>query len=154
MSEKLNGATAADQEENQTQFAIQRIYIKDVSFESPHSPEVFTQDWEPNINLDLNTDAVALPNHHHEVTLNLTIEVKNQEKIAFLVEVKQAGVFYAEGFDPSQLQHLLTVFCPNILFPYAREAISSLVSKGSFPDLHLSPINFEALYQQQIQTKQ
>lgn len=136
------------------QFIIQRIYVKDVSFEAPNSPSVFTQDWNPDTNLDLNTQVNPLANDNYEVELAITITVKSAGKTAFLVEVKQAGVFFITGYEQGQLNHLLAAYCPNILFPYAREVIASLVSKGSFPELHLSPINFDALYARRLQEEQ
>lgn len=136
------------------QFIIQRIYIKDVSFEAPNSPAVFTQDWNPDTNLDLNTQVNTLANDNYEVELAITITVKSAGKTAFLVEVKQSGVFFITGYEQDQLNHLLAAYCPNILFPYAREVIASLVSKGSFPELHLSPINFDALYARRLQDEQ
>ncbi len=140
--------------QQEQQFIIQRIYIKDVSFEAPNSPSVFTQEWNPDTNLDLNTQVNPLAGDNHEVELSITITVKSNDKVAFLVEVTQAGVFFITGYAPEQLNHLLAAYCPNILFPYAREVIASLVSKGSFPELHLSPINFDALYARRLQEEQ
>ena len=140
--------------QQEQQFIIQRIYTKDVSFEAPNSPSVFTQEWNPDTNLDLNTQVNPLAGDNHEVELSITITVKSNDKVAFLVEVTQAGVFFITGYAPEQLNHLLAAYCPNILFPYAREVIASLVSKGSFPELHLSPINFDALYARRLQEEQ
>jgi preprotein translocase subunit SecB len=133
------------------QFIIERIYIKDASFESPNSPSIFTADWDPDTNLQLNTEVTPISETHYEVVLLITVTVKSQDKTAFLVEVAQAGVFQITGYDPEQLNHLLASYCPSNLFPYAREAIASLISKGSFPEMHLSPINFDALYAQRLQ---
>ncbi|HRJ52350.1 MAG TPA: protein-export chaperone SecB [Candidatus Thiothrix moscowensis] len=141
-------------EQQEQQFIIQRIYIKDVSFEAPNSPGVFTQEWNPDTNLDLNTLVNPLTNDNYEVELAITITVKSNDKTAFLVEVKQGGVFFITGYAQEQLNQLLAAYCPNILFPYAREVIASLVSKGSFPELHLSPINFDALYARRLQEEQ
>jgi preprotein translocase subunit SecB len=141
-------------QEQEQQFIIQRIYIKDVSFEAPNSPGVFTQEWQPDTNLDLNTHVNTLANDNYEVELLITITVKSADKVAFLVEVKQAGVFFIHGYAQEQLNHLLAAYCPNILFPYAREVIAGMVSKGSFPELHLSPINFDALYARRLQEEQ
>ncbi|MBU0657041.1 MAG: protein-export chaperone SecB [Gammaproteobacteria bacterium] len=147
---------SSEQQEQTTeqQFIIQRIYVKDVSFEAPNSPAIFTQDWNPDTNLDLNTQVNTLANDNFEVELAITITVKSGGKTAFLVEVKQGGVFFITGYEQTQLNHLLAAYCPNILFPYAREVIASLVSKGSFPELHLSPINFDALYARRLQEEQ
>ncbi|EIJ34584.1 protein-export chaperone SecB [Thiothrix nivea] len=141
-------------QQQEQQFIIQRVYIKDVSFEAPNSPAIFTQDWQPDTNLDLNTKVNNLANDNFEVELFITITVQSAGKTAFLVEVKQAGVFFIQGYAEEQLNHLLAAYCPNILFPYAREVIASLVSKGSFPELHLSPINFDALYARRLQEEQ
>jgi preprotein translocase subunit SecB len=144
----------SEEQQQEQQFIIQRIYVKDVSFEAPNSPAIFTQDWNPNTNLDLNTKVNTLANDNYEVELFITITVKSDDKTAFLVEVKQAGVFFIQGYGQEQINHLLAAYCPNILFPYAREVIAGMVSKGSFPELHLSPINFDALYARRLQEEQ
>ncbi len=132
--------------QKQATFALQRIYIKDLSFESPNSPAIFQKEWKPQVNLDLNTRNQAISATQHEVVLSLTVTAKLEDKVAFIVEVQQAGVFQIEGLEPQQLAQTLGAFCPNILFPYAREAIDAAVLKGSFPALMLAPINFDALY--------
>lgn len=144
----------APQPNNETQFMIQRIYVKDLSFETPNTPAVFQQQWEPELNLDLNTTTTKLEENVFEVVLTVTATVTNQKSTAFLVEVKQAGIFTIQGAPTNQLDHLLNSFCPNILFPYAREAITSQVIRGSFPQLVLAPINFDALYMQQLEERQ
>lgn len=138
----------------QLQLSIQRIYMKDISFETPNSPEVFTGEWKPNMDLNLGTDTRKIADEVYEVTLKVTVTVKTEEKTAFLAEVHQAGIFAIKGIEESQLAPIFGIACPNILFPYAREAISDLVNKGSFPQLVLSPINFEALFAQQMQQQQ
>lgn len=150
MSEQAN----QDQQNNDTQFMIQRIYVKDLSFETPNTPAVFQQQWEPELTLDLNTSVNQLEANVFEVVLTVTATVNNQKAVAFLVEVKQAGIFTIQGAPENQLDHLLNSFCPSILFPYAREAITSQVIRGSFPQLVLAPINFDALYMQQLAEKQ
>lgn len=144
----------AQQNQNETQFMIQRIYVKDLSFETPNTPAVFQQQWEPELNLELNTANTKLEEGVFEVVLTVTATVSNKKATAFLVEVKQAGIFTIQGAPENQLDHLLNSFCPNILFPYAREAITSQVIRGSFPQLVLAPINFDALYMQQVAEKQ
>lgn len=139
---------------NQQQFSIQKLYLKDVSFESPNSPAVFTGEWKPEVNVQLNTEIKGLDNNMHEVTLSVTVTAKQQDKTAFLVEVKQAGLFQLAGFEQEQLGGMLGAYCPETLFPYAREAVSDLVSKGGFPQLLLSPVNFNALYMQHQQQQQ
>ena len=138
-------------EENQ-QFAIQKIYLKDVSFESPNSPQAFTEsDWQPQINVQINSSNQAIAQDTYEVILTVTVTAKHEEKTAFLAEVKQAGVFTIAGFPEENMGGMVGAFCPETLFPFAREAISELVSKGGFPQLLLAPVNFNALYTQQVQ---
>lgn len=147
-SVNLNPDAGAPQQNQQ--FGLQRIYLKDASFEMPLGAAAFTQQWEPKINLDLNTKNVQLDEKLFEVTLSLTISatIGEEAKTAFLVEVHQAGIFVADGFDPQTLHQTLGIVCPNIIFPYAREAVDNLVTRGSFPALLLAPVNFEALYVQ------
>jgi preprotein translocase subunit SecB len=151
-------AKAKKQEQEQpkaqdAQFMIQRVYVKDLSFETTNTPAVFQQKWEPELSLDLNTQHTNLDEGVYEVALTVTATVKNQGATAFLCEVKQAGIFTIQGAPEQQLEHLLGSFCPNILFPYAREAITAEVIRGSFPQLVLAPINFDALYMQQMEEK-
>ncbi|ASQ46788.1 protein-export chaperone SecB [Legionella clemsonensis] len=141
-------------QQQEAQFMIQRVYMKDSSFEAPNTPAIFQQKWEPELSLDLNTQNTQLEQDVYEVVLTVTATVKNQGTNAFLAEVKQAGIFTIQGPSKDQLDHLLNSFCPNILFPYAREAITSQVIRGSFPQLVLAPINFDALYMQQMEEKQ
>ncbi len=142
---------AENQQADQPQFSIQRVFLKDASFESPGAPEVFRSQWQPQVNLDLNTRSKKLDDEFFEVILSLTLTATNEDKTAFLVEVQQGGIFKINGMDETTLAHTLGAFCPNILFPYAREAVDNLVLKGSFPPLMLAPVNFEALYQQSLQ---
>jgi len=143
------------EEQAQQQFAIQKIFLKDVSFESPNSPGVFTEaEWKPEVNVQINTETAAISEGMHEVTLSVTVTAKQLEKTAFLVEVKQAGIFLMTGFKEEQMGGMLGAYCPEALFPYAREAISELVTKGGFPQMLLSPVNFNALYMQHQQQAQ
>ncbi|WP_420589618.1 protein-export chaperone SecB [Bacterioplanoides sp.] len=141
-------------EENQAQFALQRIYTKDVSFEAPNAPAAFTKEWKPEIKLDLNSGARKLDEQHFEVTIKVTITATNAEETAFLVELEQAGLFTIANIPEEQLQPMLGAMCPNILFPYLRESVDALVVKGGFPALMLAPINFDALYQQRLMQEQ
>lgn len=141
-------------EEHQPQFALQRIYTKDVSFEAPNAPAAFTKEWQPEIKLDLNSGARKLDEQHFEVTIKVTITATNAEETAFLVELEQAGLFTIANIPEEQLQPMLGAMCPNILFPYLRESVDSLVVKGGFPALMLAPINFDALYQQRLMQEQ
>ena len=137
------------------QFAIQKIYVKDVSFETPNSPTIFTETkWEPEVNVQLNSRAAPMVDDMHEVVLSVTITTKQGDKVAYLIEVQQAGIFRAEGFEQPQLNHLLGSYCPSILFPYVREAISDMVARGGFPQMLLAPVNFDALYNQHIEQQQ
>ena len=134
------------------QLVIQKIYLKDVSFESPNSPELFSSgQWKPEINVQLNTEGKALGTDVYDVTLMITVTAKHDEKTAFLAEVKQAGIFAVKGFSSEEMAPMIGSYCPNVLFPYAREAISDLVTKGGFPQLLLAPVNFDAIYAQHVQ---
>lgn len=147
------GATEAGN--GSASFAIQRVYVKDISFESPRAPEVFREAWQPRINLDLNTKSQKLEDGLYEVVLTLSITAQNeQQQTGFIVELQQAGIFQVTGLDEARLQHTLASFCPNILFPYARETVDSLVLRGSFPPLMLAPVNFDALYAEAMQKQQ
>jgi len=145
--------TAADQS-SQAQFSLQRIYVRDLSFEAPKAPEIFRQEWAPSVELDLNTRQKALEGDFHEVVLTLSVTVKTGDEVAFIAEVQQAGIFLIKGLEPAAMSHTLGAFCPNILFPYAREALDSLVTRGSFPALMLAPVNFDALYAQEMERLQ
>ncbi len=139
--------------EVEQQFSIQRLFIKDISFETPAGSEMFKAQWKPQIHLDVNTRNEKLEDDIFEVVLTLTITAKQDDKTAFLVEVQQAGIFLAKGLADEQLRQVMGTVAPNILFPYAREMVDSLVTKGSFPALMLAPINFDALYQQAQQQR-
>lgn len=152
MTDQPNNGAVSNEEG--PQFSLQRIYVRDLSFEAPKSPAIFRQEWTPNVSLDLNTRQKQLENDFYEVVLTLSVEVKNGEEIAFIAEVQQAGIFLIKGLDQASMSHTLGAFCPNILFPYARETIDSLVVRGSFPALMLAPVNFDALYAQELQRMQ
>ena len=145
------------QEENQKastntqQFTVQRIYLKDMSFETPAGVEIFKQQWKPSIQMDVNTRNEVIDQDIYEVVLTITITAKQGDDVGFLVEIQQAGIFICKGFDANDLRQALSAACPNILFPYARETIDSIVVKGSFPALMLAPMNFDALYHQAMQ---
>jgi preprotein translocase subunit SecB len=131
------------------QLAIQKIYIKDFSFESPSSPQVFAKtDWAPKTDLNLRSSHTAGENDSHEVVLTITVEAKENDKTVFLVELHQAGLFHITGYGEDEFRAIVGSFCPNILFPYARESIASVISKGGFPEFVLQPINFDALFAQ------
>ncbi len=136
------------------QLAIQRIYVKDLSFESPLTPQVFAEDWQPHVDVNLGSESRGVGPELFEVELVVTVSVKVGESTAFLVEVHQAGVFQLTGFTDKELGPMLGSYCPNILFPFAREVVSDLVSKGGFPQFLLAPVNFDALYSHHLQTRQ
>jgi len=141
-------------ENTEPHFSIEKIYLKDVSFESPDSPASFTSDWSPEINMELNSQGQPIDDNVFEVELSITVTAKNNDKTAFLVEIKQCGIFSISGMDDTNLNGMLGSFCPNILFPYAREAISDLVTKGGFPQLLLAPVNFDAIYAQHTENNE
>ena len=137
--------------EQQQVFQLQRIYLKDASFECPGAPEVFLEEWKPKVNVQLNNGARRIgETDEFEVELTVTVTAKDEkeEKTFYLAEVKQAGIFTITGVEGEELEHLLGAYCPNILFPYLREVVSSTISHGSFPAFQLQPINFEGLFQQ------
>lgn len=147
--EKKNGADR--------RLAILKIYLKDFSFESPMSPAVFrNEEWKPNINLNLRSAHAALDNDLHEIVLTVIVEAKDKDsdKVLFLVELHQAGLFELAGYEKEELSALVGSFCPNILFPYARESVAATIQKGGFPEFVLQPINFDALYLKQVQAAQ
>lgn len=135
----------------QPEFIIQRVYVKDLSLETPHSPQAFQEEWQPELNLQFTMNATDLSADNHEVVLQITVTAKSKDKTLFLVEVKQAGLFTLKGFTEKQHHQVLSITCPTLLFPYAREAVSDLVGRAGFPPLYLAPVNFEALYAQQMQ---
>jgi len=145
---------ADEGKQSERQLALQKLYVKDVSFETPNSPTVFTLKWEPTVEFNLNTHANTLQDDVYEIALTVTVTVKLEDKTAYLVEVCQAGIFSLVGFSNAELGPLVGSYCPNILFPFAREAVSDLVIKGGFPPMLLAPVNFDALYAQHLQQAQ
>ncbi len=136
-------------------FSIQKLYIKDVSFESPSAPEVFSFDkWDPQIELNLNNTSKKINEGVYDVVLSVTATVSNQDKVAFLVEVHQGGIFQLHGFNEQDTKYILGAQCMTILFPYAREAVTDLTNRGGFPPLLLNPVNFDGLYAQAMQKQQ
>jgi preprotein translocase subunit SecB len=141
-------------QESEQQFLMQKIYLKDISFETPNSPEVFMEEWKPEVNVELGSAGKAVGEGVHEVVLSVTVTAKLGDKTAYLAEVHQAGIFTVKGFPEEEAKHMLGSYCLAVLFPYAREAISDLVTKGGFPQLLLAPVNFDALYAQHLQREQ
>ncbi|WP_177419610.1 protein-export chaperone SecB [endosymbiont of Lamellibrachia barhami] len=141
----------AKQEQPNRELSIQRIYLKDVSFETPNSPSVFQKEWKPETNVNMITEVNTLSENIYEVVLNVTVTTKVGEQTAYLAEVQQAGIFSISGFSDQEMGAVVGSYCPNLLFPYVREAISDMVTKGSFPQMVLQPVNFDALYAQHQQ---
>ena len=141
----------ADNEQVQPQFAVQRVYVKDASFESPMGVEVFAKQWQPKVNVELNTKSSKVADDTFEAVLTVTVTAKLEEEAALLIEVQQAGLFLIKGLDGDNLRQALGIMAPNLLFPYIREAIDNLAIKGGFPPISLQPVNFEALYRQASQ---
>ena len=150
MSEE-NEATTPEQV-----FVIQKVYTKDISFESPNTPEIFREDdWQPNINLQLQSRSNALDENVFEIVLMVTVTAKtDDETTAYLAEVQQAGIFRISGFADEEMGYMIGSYCSNILFPFAREVVSDLVTRGGFPQLLLSPVNFDSLFAQQQEQEQ
>lgn len=143
-----------DQEQQQPVFGIEKIYVKDLSLEMPNAPQVFLDRETPNIGIEVHNAAASLGNNVYEAVITVTVTSKIEEKTVFLVEVAQAGIFQIRNVPQENLEGILGVACPNILFPYVREAVSDLVTRAGFPPVLLNPINFEAIYLQQKQQQQ
>lgn len=138
------------EQEKQLALALERIYIKDASFELP-SAEVFTKQWNPELEIKMSSTAEQINPTHFEVTLKAVVEAKNDNSTAFIADVTQAGIFLIDNADEQRLPYLLGAYIPNILFPFLREAVNDLVVKGSFPQLLLTPIDFDAQFQENMQ---
>ena len=143
----------SEQQQVQPQLALERIYTKDISFEVPGA-QVFTKAWEPELNINLSSAAEKIDPNHFEVALKVVVEAKNAGETAFIVDVTQAGIFLIDGVEEERLPYILGAYCPNILFPFLREAVNDLVVKGSFPQLLLTPINFDAEFEANMQRAQ
>jgi preprotein translocase subunit SecB len=144
-------------EENQTnlekQLVLQKIYIKDLSFESPRAPDVFASNVSPQTKLNIKSSASEVAPDTQEVTLTLTVEAIDDDKTLFMLEIEQAGLFRMQGYSAEEAQMLIGSYCPGTLYPFAREAISDVITRGGFPQLLLQPINFDALYAQVLRDK-
>ena len=143
----------SDEQQPQRQFLVQRIYTKDISFEAPNTPQLFQENWNPEINVGLGSEVKKIGDEQVELVLKVSVEAKHEDKTVFLVEVQQAGLFQVQGFNEDEADAVMGVAAPNVLFPYARELVSDLVTRGSFPQFVLQPVNFEAIYAQQRQAK-
>jgi preprotein translocase subunit SecB len=152
--EKKTATPQAANPENAPQMSLQKIYVKDVSFETPNAPEIFNEQGQPEIKMNLNQKVKKIADNTYEVVLSVTVTCNILEKTAYLVEVQKAGVFSLMNFEENMLHQTLGSYCPNVLFPYARQIISDLVMNGGFQPLLLQPVNFDQLYAQQMQQAQ
>ena len=141
------------EEQVQPQLALERIYTKDISFEVPGA-QVFTKQWQPELNINLSSAAEKIDANHYEVSLKVVVQATNESETAFIVDVTQSGIFLVDGVEEDRLPYVLGAYCPNILFPSLREAVNDLVTKGSFPQLLLTPINFDAEFEANMQRLQ
>jgi len=139
------------EENQQPVFQIQRVYLKDLSLEQPNSPAVFLEQDAPSIEVSLDVGAEPLAEGIYESTVTITVTAKVKDKVAFLVEGKQAGIFEARNIPEDQLDPVLGIGCPNIVYPYLRANIADVISRAGFPPVHLAEINFEVFYQQRLQ---
>ena len=150
-------ATAPEAEtvaQTNVEFVLQRIYVRDLSFEAPNSPQVFLEAWQPAVELEVQNQANELGDGNYDVMMKLKVTAKLNDKVAYLVEVQQAGIFTIKNASPEQMKGIMGALCPTILFPYAREAVSNIVTHGGFPQLLLAPINFDALFLEQMHRDQ
>ena len=146
---------AAQQEQDQQPvFSIEKIYVKDLSLEIPNAPAVFLQRETPQVGIELRNNAATIGDGVFEVVITVTVTSKVEDKTVFLVEVAQAGIFQIRNVPEQDLEPILAVACPNILFPYARETVSDAINRAGFPPVILAPVNFEALYQQRLTEQQ
>lgn len=139
------------EQNEQPVFGIEKLYVKDLSLEVPNAPEIFLEREAPQINIQLNTSGRGVGENVYEVVLTITVTAKAGEKTVFLVEVGQAGIFRIQNVPEDQMEPLIAVACPNILFPYAREAVSDAVTRAGFQPIVLQPVNFEGMYMQRLQ---
>ena len=146
MTDQTTPAAGADAAAQQAQFSVEKIFVKNVSFEAPNAPHIFNEQGQPQLNMDLNQKVARLADNAFEVALAVTLTCRLNDKTVYLAEVEQAGVFGLAGFDDRTLDMMLGTYCPNVLFPYVRQAVSDLILAGGFPPFYLQPINFEALY--------
>ena len=144
---------AAEQSGQDRQFVLRNVYVKDLSFEAPNTPELFREEWRPESSLHLDIKVNQLVEDTHEIVLTVTVTAKIGDKTAYLIEVQQAGIVSVAGFEQQELGPLFYIYCPSILFPYARQAVTDLVAKGGFPHLILQHVNFDSIYAQKLAEK-
>lgn len=142
-------------EDNSPVFQIQRMYLKDMSLEIPHAPQIFLESAQPTVEVSLDTDSEKLSDEVFEVNVTVTVTTKvNKDKVVFLTEVKQAGIFELRNIPPEQMEMVLNIVCPNTIYPYLRSNVADVIQRAGFPPIHLAEINFEVLYQQKLAAQQ
>ena len=149
--EQEKQVSGTNENEQEAQFGLQKIYVKDISFEIPHSPMVFQEEWEPTVNMDIANTASKVADDIYEAVISVTLTVTSAEKTMYLIEAQQAGIFHIAGLPNDAINKMLATTCPNIIFPFVRELISDMVMRGGFPQLLLAPVNFDALYAQKAE---
>lgn len=147
MDEQNPGSNGGEAPERQV--ALQKIYVRDASIEVPDGPHIFTRDYKPEVNVDLNTRIQGLDNNNHQVLLTVTVTAKQGDATAYIVEVQQAGVFSVQGFDDdAERGQVLGAYCPSLLFPFVRESVADMIQRAGFPHFLLQPVNFDTLYRE------
>jgi len=154
MTDEISNEKIAIETKDGQTLNVHKIYVKDLSFESPNAPMMFLEEWEPQATVDMHSQLAVLPNGHYDVALQITLTVKNKDKTAYLCEVSQAGVFELTGYSEDEVKHILGSFAPATLFPFAREVISDLTVKGGFAPYILGPVNFDKLFHEHSQQAQ
>ena len=149
-----NEAVATDEQKNLPQASIQRIYVKDISFEAPNLPELFSVEYKPQVKMEMNSKSRVVADDNYEVILTVSVKAELDDKTVFLAEVHQAGIFLLKNINEQQLQHTLSVMAPETLYPYVRETIASLIGKTGFPAVQLAPVNFQGLFMQKLEQAQ
>ncbi len=153
MSDETTNGAAAPAEANAPAFTVEKIYVKDVSFEVPGAPAIYSESAQPELQLNLNQRVQRLNETVFEVVLGVTLTCKAGDKVAYVAEVQQAGVFGLAGLEPAAVDGLLGTQCPTILFPYVRQLLSDLIQAGGFPPFFLQPINFDGLYMETVRQR-
>lgn len=149
MAEQDGNTGQAGNGPDDAQFLVQKVYVKDISFETPTSPEIFKVEWRPEVEMNMTNKATSIGEDHFDVVLTVTLTVKVGDKVAYLIEVNQGGIFMIRNLPEDVIDRMLAIVCANILFPFVRETVSDVVTRGGFPQLLLAPVNFDALYEQQ-----
>ena len=149
-----DAAATNEEQKNLPQAAIQRIYVKDISFEAPNLPELFSVEYKPQIKMEMNSKSRIVADDNYEVILTISVKAEIEDKTVFLAEVQQAGIFMLKNLSEEQLQHSLSVMAPETLYPYVRETIASMIGRTGFPAVQLAPVNFQALFVQKMQQAQ